>query len=152
MTFLHKHITSLIDIVNIKTYIRIIKYGFRGGHLSGAFIGGGAIEPAEYYGNLQNKPEQFLAARGLKPYEKITVAGLEYMRSDENAPYFEKEADEYTISYIRPFKYIAFGIEPVLAHILAKEYEALNVRTALTGIMNGFEPEIIRGRLRTTYV
>ena len=59
----------------------------------------------------------------------------------------EKILDEYLMGFIKS-RYIAMGVEPVIAWLFYKEAEIRNVRLILTGKINGISHKIIRERLR----
>lgn len=64
---------------------------------------------------------------------------------------FERWCDNLIISYIRPQKYNPFSIGPLVAYILAREYEIKSVRIILSGKLNNLADESVRERVRTTY-
>ncbi|MDK2799758.1 MAG: V/A-type H+/Na+-transporting ATPase subunit [Clostridiales bacterium] len=47
---------------------------------------------------------------------------------------------------------MAFGIEPLVAYLMAKENEIKIVRIIMVGKINNISNEIIRERLREAYV
>jgi V/A-type H+-transporting ATPase subunit C len=53
---------------------------------------------------------------------------------------------------IKPQKYNAFSVGPLVAYVLARENEIKTVRIILTGKQNGFSDEVIRERIREMYV
>ena len=65
---------------------------------------------------------------------------------------FDKWCDDRMIRMIRPQKYNAFTASPVIAFLLAKEYEIRSVRLILSGQRNNLDKDKIRERLRESYV
>lgn len=65
---------------------------------------------------------------------------------------FEKWCDNLLMDKARKSKYMAFGIEPLVAYLLAKENEIKTVRIILSGKRNNLKQEMIRERLRELYV
>ena len=63
----------------------------------------------------------------------------------------EKLCDNFLMSYIAEAKYITYGIEPLVAHIAAKENEIRTVRIILAGKLAGIPTGQIRERVRDTY-
>ena len=55
-------------------------------------------------------------------------------------------------SYIGRTRYVSFGIEPLVAYLIARENEVKLVRIVLTGKKIGLPPEEIKERLREMYV
>ena len=66
--------------------------------------------------------------------------------------YFDKWCDDRLIKLIQPQKYNAFTISPLLAYLLAKEIEIKSVRIILSGKINDLPEEVVRERLRVSYV
>ena len=64
----------------------------------------------------------------------------------------EKLCDDLRIRYIRDAKYITAGLAPIAAFHIAKESEIKNLRMVLTGKAAGLSDEIMKERLRETYV
>ena len=56
------------------------------------------------------------------------------------------------IRKVRSQLWNSFGLGPVAAYIIAKETEIKSVRILLTAKQNGFPMEMIRERMRETYV
>ncbi len=65
---------------------------------------------------------------------------------------FERWCDNLIIGKIRSELYNSFGIGPLAAYILARENEIKSVRIILSGKQNGFSEDVIRERVRETYV
>ena len=80
------------------------------------------------------------------PY-KAAVAEL----SDSVAA-FERWCDDLLIEKIRPQRTNPFGLDPLAAYILARRNEIKTARIILTGKRNDLPDDMIRGRIRKTYV
>lgn len=65
---------------------------------------------------------------------------------------FEQWCDNLIIATIRPQKYNPFTIAPLVAYILAREYEIKSVRIILSGKLNNLSDESVQERVRATYV
>lgn len=65
---------------------------------------------------------------------------------------FERWCDNRMIQTIRPQKYQAFGIGPVVAYVLARQNEIKTVRIILSGKQNNLPEDSIRERIREMYV
>lgn len=70
----------------------------------------------------------------------------------ESASAFERWCDNRMIEIIRPQKYKAFSIGPVVAYAIARENEIKTVRIILSGKANGLSDDSIRERVREMYV
>lgn len=65
---------------------------------------------------------------------------------------FEKWCDNLVINRMKSQLSENFGLGPIIAYIIARENEIKTVRIIYTGIENGFSEEMIRERVRETYV
>jgi V/A-type H+-transporting ATPase subunit C len=70
----------------------------------------------------------------------------------ESASAFERWCDNRMMETIRPQKYNAFSIGPIVAYVLARENEIKTVRIILSGKLNGLSDASIRERVREMYV
>jgi V/A-type H+-transporting ATPase subunit C len=70
----------------------------------------------------------------------------------ESPSAFERWCDNYLIEMIRPQKYNAFSVGPLVAYVLARENEIKTVGIILSGKLNGLADESIRERIREMYV
>lgn len=64
----------------------------------------------------------------------------------------EKWCDDVIIIRMREMLYESFGLGPIIAYILAKIYEIKSVFVIYTAIRSRFSEEVIRERIRETYV
>lgn len=71
---------------------------------------------------------------------------------EESPSAFERWCDNRMMETIRPQKYNAFSVGPLVAYQLARENEIKTVRIILTGKQNAFPDEAIRERVREMYV
>jgi V/A-type H+-transporting ATPase subunit C len=71
---------------------------------------------------------------------------------EESPSAFERWCDNRMMETIKPQKYNAFSVGPLVAYVLARENEIKTVRIILTGKQNGFSDEVIRERIREMYV
>lgn len=142
----------MIDVINIKSYIRI-KIQEKGREfLRDVFMPGGRLD-FDLFANSLNEPlENFPSRIAYTNYSEWVKEGVEgYIRTKDLGT-IEKQADNYIIDYLKKAKLIYFGPEPVIAFMLAKENEMKALRIILTGKKNGVSAEFIRERLRDIYV
>ena len=64
---------------------------------------------------------------------------------------FECWCDNKIIEEIKPEKYHAFSVGPIVAYVIARENEIKTVKIILSGKLNGFDDEFIRERVRVMY-
>ena len=77
-----------------------------------------------------------------------------YVKVKESGKYtvLEKLCDDLRMKYIKDAKYVTAGIAPIAAFFIAKESEIKNLRMILTGKLSSASEEIMKERLRETYV
>ncbi len=80
----------------------------------------------------------------------IYKEGAEALAASPSA--FERWCDNKLIQTIKPQKYEAFGIGPVVAYVIARQNEIKTVRVILSGKANGLSIAAIRERVREMYV
>lgn len=133
-------VAVMCDLANIRIFARVHKMEKNADFLLHALLDGGTIGK-----------EDFVRSQNLSEL----LSGTKYAElSDFEADIseLEKQADNFMIRYIKKAKYVAFGIEPLVAYLLAKENEIKLARIILTGKKNGLPPEMIKERLRESYV
>lgn len=70
----------------------------------------------------------------------------------EGASAFERWCDNRIIEIIKPQKYQAFSVGPIVAYVLARENEIKTVRLILSGKKNGLSEAAIWEKVREMYV
>ena len=70
----------------------------------------------------------------------------------ESAADFDKWCDNELISYIRSARYKTFGFEPIFSFLIGKRFELQAARIILSRFKSGIPAELIKERLRDSYV
>jgi len=65
---------------------------------------------------------------------------------------FERECDNALMAYQDKARRTPFGEEVVAGYLFAREAELTSIRTVMAGRMAGLDPDVIRQRLRNSYV
>lgn len=135
-------VATMADLTNIRMFVRIRRMGKGADFLLRALVDAGKIKSAEFVRDTAGSLKDLLRAT---PYEELA-------ENEENITELEKQADNFLIRYIKKAKYITFGIEPLIAYLIAKENEVKLARIVLTGKKSHLPPEVIKERLRDSYV
>ncbi|MGE5484600.1 MAG: V-type ATP synthase subunit C [Ignavibacteriales bacterium] len=138
--------TTMIDVTNIKSLVRINRMGRSREFLRRCLIDGGLVPVATLLGLHGEAPSAVADALRYTRYARLTEEGL------KQGSRFELLGDNFITGFLRSARHKAFGPEPVIAYVLAKETEIRNLRIILTGKINGLPPAVIRERLRDAYV
>ena len=140
-TFIQDLVTVMIDLANLRILLRVQKMGKNVDFLLRAFIPGGTIA-AEALARALPKP--FADFVRTTPYRDLADDAV-------HAAQFEQAAERYLLRRCKQSRYVAFGLEPLVAYLLAKEHEIKQVRLILTGKKNALSAEQIKERLRESY-
>lgn len=150
--FIKDYIKISIDFNNLRTLLRVKAQDKSRSFLKEVLIHGGFIDE-DIFLNLKNDSLDNIANKlSSIDYEKVIRPGIEEYEKVKNISYLEKLCEDYIINFIKKSKYISFGVEPIIAYILAKENEIKIIRIIMVGKLNNISPQIIRERLRDTYV
>lgn len=149
--FVKGYVRLWIDTVNLKTFMRVRKMQQPWGYFSEIYVPGGNVELQTFVNGYEEDPAQ-LAAR-FAPFDiaSAVAEGSEQLASEGTFTALERECDNALINFVKEAKYITFGLESMVAFLVAKQMEVKNIRILITGKMAKMEPEVIRERLRVTY-
>jgi V/A-type H+-transporting ATPase subunit C len=135
-----------VAVADIKIAVRCQKTG-----KSRAFISD-ALAPCESL-NLASLAEA--ASKNLDEvftYLSTTAYSGCVEKLKESPSSFEKWCDDRIMSLMKDQKSNPFTIGPIVAYVVARKHEMGSVRILLSGKLNQLDDEIIRERLRETYV
>ncbi len=151
MSFAVRLVETKIDLINLMTCLRLIR--IRAGEkgrmlLSEALLSGGTL-PRDFF-------EDALASGEAAMAERLTYsryAGLAPLLEAESELHtLEKWADDLWMSLAREANYIPFGAELLVGYAIALEYEIKNIRILLAGKDAELPSDVIRERMRMSYV
>lgn len=150
--YISQLIETMIDTTNIKTYLRIKNLNMSLDLLSRALIPGGMLDNSILLDNLDKSLDELLEKTRKTKYSNLMVDGIADYTIKGNFSKLEKLIDDQIIGIVKKTKYNALGIEPLIGYLVAKETEIKNLRIVMVGKINNIPNEIIRERLRETYV
>ena len=139
------YIARVCDLTNLKSFLRMRHMNKDFATFMTVFVEGGNISSDVFFGayGTDNPVEHFKATE----YSQIFEDGYEKGFTE-----FEKLCDDFLMNYIKSAKYMALTLEPLIAYLYAKEAEIKTVRIILTSKLNHISSEIIKERVRETYV
>ncbi|NPV54426.1 MAG: hypothetical protein HPY71_13070 [Firmicutes bacterium] len=150
--FLVDYLARQADLINIAALIRSKQMGKDRTSFAEAFLPGGRLELSKFLDAYDRPMEAVADEFAGSDYASIIEDGLKRLAVDGSLSYFEKARDVYLLNYLKRAKYVAFGPEPLIGYLLAKENEIRMLRIILVGKANGLPRETIRERLRDVYV
>lgn len=150
--FIIAYVKMQIDAINIKTYVRLRKMNKSWDFFTKVYLQGGNIDQQVFIKNYDEAFEKFADKLSVYDFKEVFLEGTEVLEETGKFTSLEKLLDNKLIEYIKSAKYIPYGIEPLAAYLLAKDNEIKIARIILAGKTAGISPELIRERLRETYV
>lgn len=138
---------TLIDLANLKMFLRARILQKSRGLLEGYFIDGGRVEK-ERLMSLFNEGDETVVEhfRGTE-YYYLVRGGLE-----RGPAFLEVIMSDFVAKKIAEFKYLIIGPEPVLRYLLLKENEVRMVKLILLGKIWSIPKDRLRAQLREMYV
>jgi len=150
--FLMEYFKAQVDLSNIKTFIRIKYMGFGRDYLTKVILKEGLLS-LSFFEQIFDEPISSLSEKmQFSKYSQVVSEGIESYLSTNNLTKYEKLADNYSLDLAKVGKYIAFGLEPLVAYLLARETEIKIIRIIMVGKINRLSIEMIRERVREVYV
>lgn len=150
--FIEDYVVFQIDLINLKTFMRLKKMNKSWDFFSKVFIDGGKIPEQVFVKNYDENFENLAAQLFVYGYKDLFLEGVEAYNRTGKFTLLEKLFDNKLIEHVRSAKYISYGIEPLAAYLIAKEHEIKIARIIMAGRLAGIPSELIRERMRETYV
>jgi len=151
-SFLMEYIAAQIDLANIKTFIRVRAIGYGREFLKKVILENGKLDFG-FFNDIFEEPLETLTEKlAFKDYHHVVVEGIASYQKTKSLTRFEKLSDDFLFDIAKRGKYVAFGIEPLVGYLMAKENEAKIIRMIMVGKINEIPNELIRERLRDVYV
>lgn len=144
-------IKAYIDLENMKAFVRVKNMGKNLDFLSKVLLDGGTIEKDFYIRKFSDSLESFMEAVSHTNYKEAVGQGIESYLESNSVTRLEKLTQDLITKKTGDAKYVALGIEPLVAYLLSKETEILNVRIVMVGKVNGIDSDVIKERLRVSY-
>ena len=142
-----------IDLMNLKSLLRIKSQEERIEKLDEALIDGGFIEKEkfkEYFDFDINTLQASLSSQRIGKYVKDVLTDKDKL--DNNILNLEKAIDAHMADFTRDSKMVTFGPEVLMNYIISKEAEVKNLRILLVSKQNKLPKEFTLEKLRKSYV
>ncbi|MFW0861711.1 MAG: V-type ATP synthase subunit C [Dethiobacter sp.] len=150
-SFLKGYFTRLVDLLNIKTYLRVRRANRPKEFLLKALLPNGNVDMNKLVQLVE--PLEVLVDRLMfSAYAHVVEEGIQTYQKTDTLTRYEKLADDHLIKYAKQAKYVTFGPEPIIGYLLAKENEIKMIRIIMVGKINQLPTEEIKERLRDVYV
>ena len=140
-----------IDLTNLVTCLRRMRSSDRyvGEILPREFfLEGGSFSYEFLRGLCQAGEEEFWTRMGYSAYESVVLRDARHASLGA----VERACDNFFMSTVRSARMIPYGAEPIIAYLLATEFEVKNLRILLSGQEISLSQKEIRKRMRLSYV
>lgn len=144
-------VKTRIDLLNIITCIRIIRmkmYFAAEPFMREAFLVGGRFDLSFFISALEYGEEVLFSELEYSEYAPL----VEKAAHDSPLYLIERVADDIWMEKAKKAKYIPFGAPVIVGYLAALEYEVKNLRIILAGKDAGLDTDVIKERLRASYV
>jgi V/A-type H+-transporting ATPase subunit C len=139
-----------IDTVNLRTVVRAQRMNRNAEFVKAAVIPGGTVSASSIQ-NTSATIEDVAPMYETTLLRRAAELGLAAVDSGSMSD-FEIECDETAARYMKGSSTACFGPSPTIAYLFALENELASIRVVLGGILSGLSRDVIRERMRTTYV
>lgn len=148
--FLQGYVRLSIDAANLRTAVRCARMGAATELLRESLLPGGNVDAS---GLAAAKGNDLAARFAASPLEGAAQMGAALAAPGAGSlTAFERACDDALTAYLAQARRVAFGEQPVVGYLCAREAEATAIRTILSGRKAGLSAEAIRERLRESYV
>lgn len=152
VSYARELVAAKIDLTNLLSCVRLIRMKLRAAgeaFLSEVLLTGGVLDRDLLTEALAGGGETMLSERlAYTPYSALCP----YLLEDIPLHVLEREADDLRMELARGAKFRPFGAELLVGYAMALEYEVMNIRIILAGKDAGLSSDVIRERLRKSYV
>lgn len=149
--FLTGYVRAQIDAANLRTLVRTLRMGKDADFLAGVLLEGGEL-PADQLLTVANNHGAGLAELyAPTQFQAAAESGAAALKGGALTE-FEKRCDDAVSDYLSGAQAVPFGEAPLVAYLAARETEYTNLRILLMGRSAGLPADVIRSRLRKSYV
>ncbi|WBW49846.1 V-type ATP synthase subunit C [Peptoniphilus equinus] len=143
------YVRDLVDFTNIATTLRLRRRGDAQDLLAKALIDGGMLDLGTLNHFYESEDTALLTRVNFRKY---LDEGLKAYKETGSMAEFEKAKDNYFMALIKNYKHTTYGPEILFNYLYARETEIKNIRLIFIGLLNGTDEDVLRQRLRDTYV
>ncbi|MGX7195934.1 V-type ATP synthase subunit C [Enterococcus olivae] len=141
-----------IDVFNISTVLRSYLMGRHKGFISAVLAEGGTLSTERMVEAISYSLDEFVSYLQETQYKKLIDHSYEELTTKKTLNDFDLRKDDFLMERLKERKIVPFGPTAITGYIYAKETEIKNLRILLIGKINRIPEEILRSRVRETYV
>lgn len=156
--FLNDYLLHLIDMHNIKTFLRLYCFKEPQDKLQISLSEEGFMK-REVFIKVYNQDLSVFLNRleyvhkysSIVNYASFLEVAIKKLEQDKTFVYLEKAIGDFLIQILKPAKYISFGPEPLLAYYFAKVNEINLMRMVILAKLNNAPSDLVKERLNAVY-
>ena len=149
--FLQGYVQVQIDAANLRSLVRTLRMGKNADFLRGVLFDGGDVDKAAILRVSADGGAGLAELYAPTTLAEAGAAGSDILKSGAMTE-FEKLCDDAVSGYLSAAQFVPFGEAPLIGYLAARETEYTSLRILLLGRGAGLAPELIRARLRRSYV
>ena len=149
--YLKGYVAIMVDAANLRCLVRALRMGKSADFLKGVLFQGGKVGHSGILNVAVNGGSGLQELYGTTSLGAAAEYGAAALQKGSLTA-FERACDDAVTRYLAGAKYVPFGEAPVIGYLAAVDSELTNIRVILSGRMAGLSAEIIRERLRESYV
>ncbi len=145
---------TMIDLSNIKNFIRVRELEKDRDFFKKAFLPSGRLDQESFLRIYEEPLDSLTDILKETPYLNMVKEALLHWEWVKNRSLSELEraSDNFILRYLRRARWLLFDLQPLIAYLLAKENEIKLIRMVMVGKLNNLPKDLIKERLRDTYV
>jgi V/A-type H+-transporting ATPase subunit C len=158
-TFFKDYLMQVIDMHNIKTFLRLYILREPQEKLKGLLVCEGFIKK-EILLELYNQDLSALLNRleyihkpdsAILNYSAFLKEAIHKLQQENSFLYLEKAINDFLIGVLKAAKYLSFGAEPLIAYYFAKINEVNLIRMIILAKLNDVSGDLVKERLNSVY-
>lgn len=156
--FLNDYIMHLIDMYNIKTFLRLYVLKEPQGALEASLADAGFIKKEFFSRHYSQDLSLFLSGlqyvhkrNELMDYAYFLEEPIKKLQKENSFVNLEKAIHDFLIRILKPAKYVSCGPEPLIAYYFAKVNEINLIRMIILAKLNNLAAETVKERLNLVY-
>lgn len=148
--FIAGYVRLQVDVANLRAAVRVARMGREGDFLRQVLLPGGNVSEQTL---LNARGEGLAEAFRSGPLAQAAELGAKLAQSGSGAlTAFERECDNAVNAYLSAARRTPFGEQTLVGYLYAREAELTAIRSIFAGRAAGLDGDVIRARLRDTYV
>jgi vacuolar-type H+-ATPase subunit C/Vma6 len=150
--FVRHYIRHLLDLKNLKLFLRARYLELPLDRVASRFLQGGTIEVVKFTSFFAVTNTEFADLLHATPYRDFWERTVDTLTEHNSFRDLERGSEDFLMRYLRQAKNIVFGPEPVFAYALARLRELALVRMVGVGKLLQIPPDVLTPRISETYV